>query len=143
MAIKQDTIVISAAAKNHIVSYCAALTSPLFKSSTERATKMATYYLPTISLFANGNITQLSDPSQYVALIAEPLDRLKGIPEVTGHRVEAIGENSAIIWLSLEVNGVEISNVYFFRRMDDGAEGFEGGIFDGELWLLKQLANTE
>jgi hypothetical protein len=141
MALKQDTASISAAAKNHIVSYCAVLTSPAFENSTERATKMATYYLPAISCFANGEIAQLCDPSHYVALISGPLDRLKTLPEVTGHRVEAIGENSAIIWLSLEVDGVEISNVYFFRRTGYGAEGFEGGIFDGEMWLLKQLAN--
>jgi hypothetical protein len=139
MALKQDTVSISAAAKNHIVSYSTDLTSPVFKNSTERAAKLAAYYLPTISFFADGNITQLSDPSQYVSLISGPLDKLRGLPEVTGHRVEAVGENSAIIWLSLRIDGVEMSNVYFFRRMDDGAEGFEGGIFDGEMWLLKQL----
>lgn len=142
MALTQDTVGISAAAKTHIVSYSADLTSPVFKTSTERAAKMATYYLPTISFFADGNITQLSDPSLYVPLISRPLDRLRDLPEVRGHRVEAVGENSAIVWLSLRVDGVEISNVYFFRRTDNGAEGFEGGIFDGEMWLLKQLAKT-
>ncbi|KAJ5624051.1 hypothetical protein N7510_000360 [Penicillium lagena] len=140
MVLKQDTTGISAAAETHIVSYSADLTSPVFKTSAQRAAKMATYYLPTISFFANGNITQLSDPSLYVQLISGPLDRLGGLPEVRGHRVEAVGEDSAIIWLLLRVNGVEISNVYFFRRTENGAEGFEGGIFDGEIWLLKQLA---
>lgn len=57
-----------------------------------------------------------------------------------GHKVEAVGENSAIIWLFLGVDGMEMSNVYFFRRTENGHEGFEGGIFDGEMWLLKQLA---
>ncbi|CAI7590067.1 unnamed protein product [Penicillium glandicola] len=132
MTIKQDTTSISAAAESHIFSYTAALTSPILKTSTERAAKMATYYLPSISLFAGGDIIQLSDPSLYVTLISEPLDRLGGLPEVISHRVEAVGEN----------NGVEISNVYFFRRMEDGVEGFEGGIFDGEMWLLKQLGKV-
>jgi hypothetical protein len=141
MALKQDTVSISAAAKAHIVAYSNDLTSTVFKTSTERATKMATYYLPTISFFADGSITQLSDPSLYVPLISGPLDKLNGLPEVRGHRVEAVSENSAIIWLSLKTDGFEIYNVYFFRRMDNGAEGFEGGIFDGEMWLLKQLAN--
>ena len=140
MSIKQDTASIYAAAEAYIVSYSADLSSPAFKSSAKRATKLATYYLPTISFFADGNITQLSDPSLYVSLISGALDRLQGLPEVTGHRVEAVGEKSAIIWLLLRVDGVEMSNVYFFRRMEDGAEGFEGGIFDGEMWLLKQLA---
>ena len=140
MALTQDTVGITAAAKTHIVSYAADLTSSVFKNSTERAAKMATYYLPAISFFADGNITQLSDPSLYVPLISGPLDRLRGLPEVRGHRIEAVSENSAIIWLSIRVDGVEISNVYFFRRMDNGTEGFEGGIFDGEMWLLKQLA---
>lgn len=101
---------------------------------------MATYYLPTISFFANGSITQLSDPSLYVSLISRPLEKLDGLPvEVTGHKVEAVGETSAIIWLFMNVDGNEMSNVYFFRIMDDGTAGFEGGIFDGEMWMLKQL----
>ncbi|RHZ43217.1 fungal specific transcription factor domain-containing protein [Aspergillus thermomutatus] len=140
MALKTDTASILAAAETHILSYCADLTSPIFKTSSERAAKMATYYLPTISFFTEGTITQLSDRSLYVQLIAGPLDKLGGLPEVKGHKVEAVGENSAIIWLVLEVKGIEISNVYFFRKMEDGAEGFEGGIFDGEIWMLKQLA---
>lgn len=139
MALKQDTADIIAAAEIHIVSYVADLTSLVFKTPTERATKMATYYLPTISCFANGAITPLSDPSLYVPLIAGTLDKLEGLPEVSGHRVEAVGENSAIIWLFLQVKGLEISNLYFFRKMEDGTQGFEGGIFDGEMWLLKQL----
>lgn len=138
MAVKQDTTSISAAAEKHIIAYSADITSAVFKSSTERAAKLATYYLPTISCFANGNITQLSDTSLYVPLISGPFDRLGGLPEVRGHKVEAVGENSAIIWLSLGVNEMEMSNVYFFR-MEDEAQGFEGGIFDGEMWLLKQL----
>lgn len=139
MALKPDTASILAAAETHILSYCADLTSPVFKTSFDRATKMATYYLPTISVFTEETITQLSDPSLYAQLIAGPLDKLGGLPEVKGHKVEAVGENSAIIWLMLEVTGIEISNVYFFRRMEDGTEGFAGGIFDGESWLLKQL----
>ncbi|CAI7663986.1 unnamed protein product [Penicillium pancosmium] len=133
MAAKQDTTAITAAAEAHIVSYIADFTSPIFKTSIERATKMATYYLPTISFFANGSITQLSDPSHYVSLISGPLDKVDGFePKVAGHKVEAVGENSAIIWLFLNIDGNEI-------RMGDGTEGFEGGIFDGEMWMLKQL----
>jgi hypothetical protein len=140
MALKQDTTGIIAAAESHMLSYRADLTSPTFETSTERAAKMATYYLPAISIFTGGTITQLSDPSLYVQLIAGPLNKLGDLPQVRGHRVDAISENSAIIWLLLEVNGIQISNVYFFRKMEDGVEGFEGGIFDGEIWLLKELA---
>ncbi|KAJ5378006.1 uncharacterized protein N7496_005415 [Penicillium cataractarum] len=141
MTVKQDTASVIAAAESHILSYCADLTSSKFNTSTERATKMATYYLPAISCFADGAITQLCDPSLYVLLIAGPLDKLGGLPELRGHRVEAVSENSAIIWLFLEVDGIAISNVYFFRQMENGTQGFEGGIFDGESWLLKQLPN--
>lgn len=75
-----------------------------------------------------------------MSLISGPLDKLDGFePKVTGHKVEAVGENSAIIWLFLDIDGNEMSNVYFFRRMHDGTGGFEGGIFDGEMWMLKQL----
>ncbi|OAA62375.1 hypothetical protein LEL_10711 [Akanthomyces lecanii RCEF 1005] len=141
MSVKQDTSSVIAAAERHIIAYCSDLTSPKFKTSNERAAKMATYYLPKISFFANGVITQLSDPSLYVQLIEGPLDKLKGIPEVKGHEVKAFAEHSAVIWVSFKVEGIEISNVYFFRQMNNGAQGFEGGIFDGETWLLQQLAN--
>jgi hypothetical protein len=144
MALKQDLTSITTAAESHILSYCADITSSTFTTSTERAAKLATYYLPTISLFAGGPPTQLSDPSLFVQLISGPLDKVEGLAlEVIGHRVEAVAENSAIIWLSLRVdNKVEVSNLYFFRKGEDGEAGFEGGIFDGEAWLLKQLGLT-
>ncbi|KAL2842386.1 hypothetical protein BJY01DRAFT_216480 [Aspergillus pseudoustus] len=139
--LKQDTTSIIAAAEKHITSYCADLTSPAFKTSTERAASLSIYFLPTISFFADGAITELSDPSLFVQLISGPLDKIQGLViEVTGHRVEAVAENSAIIWLTLKIDGIEVSNIYFFRRrIEDGATGFEGGIFDGEMWLLKKL----
>ncbi|PWY82585.1 hypothetical protein BO83DRAFT_434222 [Aspergillus eucalypticola CBS 122712] len=127
MARKQDTAVITAAAERHILSYCADLTSPVYQTSTQRAAKLATYYLPSISILTDGTMTRLSDPSQYAELIAGPLDKVGSLPRVGGHRIDAISENSAIIWLFLEVNGMEISNVYFFRNMGNGVEGFEGG----------------
>jgi hypothetical protein len=140
MGLTQDTSSITAAAEAHMSSYSAVLTSNDFKTSAERGAKMATYYLPTISFFMDGTITELAGQSNYASLISGTLDKLEGLPGVKGHRVEAIGENSAIIWLFLEVNGLETSNVYFFRRMEDKTEGFEGGIFDGETWVLKQMA---
>ncbi|KAL3481697.1 hypothetical protein BJX99DRAFT_253224 [Aspergillus californicus] len=139
MSLKQDTTSITAAADAHMTSYCTVLLSPSFKTSIERATKMAAYYLPEISCFMEGQLIKISDPSLYVPLIAGPLDKLAGLPEVTGHRVEAVGENSAIVWLSMKVDKWEMSNVYFYRRTADGAAGFEGGIFDGETWILNQL----
>jgi hypothetical protein len=141
MALKQDLTSITTAAESHILSYCADITSPTFPTSTEHAAKLAMYYLPAISLFAGGAPTHLSDQSLLVQLISGPLDKIRGLAlEVIGHRVEAVAENSAIIWLSLRVdNKVEVSNLYFFRKGEDGRAGFEGGIFDGEAWLLKQL----
>ncbi|KAJ5907755.1 hypothetical protein N7495_000437 [Penicillium taxi] len=139
MAVKQDTTSISAAAETHIASYCATLLSPDSKTSIERATKMATYYLPNSSFSTEERLIQLSDPSTIMPLIAGVLDRAGRLPEVIGHRVEAVGENSAIIWLSLKVDQLDISNVYVYRRTADGAAGFEGGIFDGEMWIIKNL----
>jgi hypothetical protein len=80
MALKQDTAGIIAAAESHITSYCATLSSPSFPTSTGRATKMTTYYLPTISFFTDGTIIQLSDPSHFVQLISGPLDRFEVFP---------------------------------------------------------------
>lgn len=137
--IKQDTTNILAAAEKFIHSYAVDLSSPSFKTSSERAAKMATYYLPTVVSLVNGSITEISGPAEFGAIIRAALDALGDLPEVTGHKVDAVSVNSAIIWLSLRIKGVEMSNVYFFRKMEDGAEGFEGGIFDGESWLLGQL----
>ena len=98
MALKPETASILAAAETHILSYCADLTPHVFETSFDRAAKMATYYLPTISVFTEETTTQVFDPSLYAQLIAGPLDKLGGLPEVKGHKVEAVGENSAIIW---------------------------------------------
>ncbi|KAJ0415402.1 hypothetical protein BJY00DRAFT_317827 [Aspergillus carlsbadensis] len=139
--IKQDLRSIAIAAERHIRAYSADLISPSYPTSTARAAKLATYYLAAISLFTGGAPTQLSDPSLFAQFIAGPLERIQGLAlDVVGHRVEPVAENSAIIWLMLRVDGrAEVSNVYFFRRGDDGEVGFEGAIFDGELWLLRQL----
>ncbi|CEL11351.1 hypothetical protein ASPCAL14454 [Aspergillus calidoustus] len=139
--LKQDLTNITTAAEKHILAYSVDITSPNFPTSTERAAKLSTYYLPSISFFAGGAPIQLSDPSLFVQLISGPLDRIQGLAlDVIGHRVEAVAENSAIIWLTLRVDDkVEVSNVYFFRKGEDGKAGFEGGVFDGEVWLLKQL----
>ena len=82
---------------------------------------------------------EISGPSDFEKIIRAALDRLGDLPEVAGYKVDAVSENSVIIWLSLSTKVMEMSNVYFFRRMEDGARGFEGGIFDGEVWLLSQL----
>lgn len=137
--IKQDTTNILAAAEKFIQSYAADLTSLSFKTSSERAAQMATYYLPTVVSLVNGSITEISGPAEFGAIIRAALDALGDLPEVTGHRVDAVSVNSAIIRLSLRLKDVQMSNVYFFRKMEDGVEGFEGGIFDGESWLLGQL----
>lgn len=137
--IKQDTTNILTAAEKFIHSYAVDLSSPSFRTSSERAAKMATYYLPTVVSLVNGSITEISGPTEFGAIIRAALDALGDLPEITGHKVDAVSVNSAIIWLSLRIKGVEMSNVYFFRKMEDGAEGFEGGIFDGESWLLGQL----
>ncbi|GAM36543.1 hypothetical protein TCE0_018f05708 [Talaromyces pinophilus] len=139
MTIKQDTTDIIAVAEKFIQSYVAVLTTASFKNSSERAAKMATYYLPAVVSLVNGSITEISGPSDFEKIIRAALDRLGDLPEVAGYKVDAVSENSAIIWLSLSTKGMEMSNVYFFRRMEDGARGFEGGIFDGEVWLLSQL----
>jgi hypothetical protein len=141
MAIKQNTTAITTAAETFILSYATDLTSPMFKTTSSRASKMATYYLPTVISLINGTMTEISGPSEFESIILRALDCLAGhgAVEVTGHKVDAVSKNSAIIWLSLKVEGVQMSNVYFFRRMENGAEGFEGGIFDGEMWLLSQL----
>ncbi|KAL3461717.1 hypothetical protein BJX64DRAFT_260345 [Aspergillus heterothallicus] len=140
MSPKQDLTSITAAAESHITSYCADISSPTFTTPAERATKLATYYLPKITFFADGAITELADPSVFVQLISGPLEQIKDLSlDVVGHRVEAVAENSAMIWLTLKVDGIEVSNVYFFRRGTDGKAGFEGGNFDGEMWLLRTL----
>lgn len=138
MAFKQDTTRISAAAESHMASYCDDLLSPNFTTSIERATKMATYYLPNTSFSMEEKILQIPDPSLIAQMIAGVLDKVGCLPEIIGQRVEAVGENSALIWLSFKVGEWETSNVYLYRKTANGA-GFEGGIFDGEMWIMKQL----
>lgn len=102
MALKLDTASILAATETHILSYCTDLSSPVFKTSFDRAVKIATYYLPTISVFTDETAAQLSDPSLYTQLVAGSLDKLCGLPEEKGHKVEAVGENRAVILLMLK-----------------------------------------
>ena len=70
MAAKQD---IAFLAETHTVSYVDAIVSSAFTTSLSRATKMASFYLPTIAAFANGNVAQFSDPALLVTLIADML----------------------------------------------------------------------
>ena len=139
MSITQDTTAIAIAATSHITSYITALTSPN-KTPTARATEMATYYHSPITFFANGTITQLTEASSYVGLISGPLEQIGDkVLKVTGYRVEPVSEKSAVIWMDVQVKEASISNVYFFRVNGEGKGGFEGGIFDGEMWLLSQI----
>jgi hypothetical protein len=141
MAAKEDT---AAAAKAHTVSYIAELLSPAFATSKERATKMASYYLPTVISFVGGTITRISDPAVMIPAIVGVLDELdtsEGMYlEEDWHRIEVVGDRSAIVWIAFRRKGIVWTNVYFFRIMESGEVGWEGGNFDGEMWMRKQLA---
>jgi hypothetical protein len=141
MAAKQD---IAAAAEAHTVLYIAELVSPTHLTSTLRATKMASYYLPNITSFAGGSITQVSDSVLLTALIVSTLEKLetdKGmLLEEMEHRVDVLGEGSAIVWITWKRKELVWTNVHFFRRTETGSNGWEGGIFDGEVWVMKKLA---
>lgn len=143
MAANQD---ISSLAEAHTVSYIEAIISPAYTTSLSRATKMASFYLPNIAAFTNGAVSQLSDPAILVTLIADILAKLEtgnglGIKEKE-HRVETVGERSAIAWITLTREEIVWTNVYFFRRLESGEVGWEGGITDGEMGMLKQLGKA-
>jgi hypothetical protein len=138
---KQD---IAGAAEAHTTSYIDAIVSPTVGTTTEHATLMASHYLPTIVSFAEGAVSSVSDPTLFPSIIAGVLDKLetdKGNRiEVKEHRIEVVGEKSAIAWITLMRKGIVWTNVYFFRILESGDEGWEGGIFDGENGMLRQLA---
>jgi hypothetical protein len=92
---------------------------------------MATYYLPNTVSLVCGSITQTTNPAPEFpaqATIAIALENLKAdiVPlEVAGHRIEVVGANSAICWISLRRKKTEWTNVYFFRR-EEGEGGTVG-----------------
>lgn len=104
---------------------------------------MASYYLPTIAVFAEGNVTSISDSAIYPTMIAGVLEKLDadgGMKiEVVEHMVNVVSETSAIVWITLKSKGIVWTNVYFFRRTESGKDGWEGGIFDGENRMLREL----
>jgi len=144
MAAKQD---IAAAAEAHMVSYIDVLLSPIYTTTTSRAEKMASYYFPKVVAFVDGNIIQVSESAQFTTMIVGTLDTLetdKGmLLEEKEHRVEVVGENSAIVWLTWKGKELVWTNTYFFRRMESGEMGFEGGNMDGEMWVVRELAKEQ
>jgi hypothetical protein len=140
---KQDVGAITSAAEAHTAFYIAELLSSAFTTSTSRATKLATYYLPTTTAFMGGNTLQISDPELLIKALVRTLNQLETDEgmclKLEKQRVEAVGEGSAIVWITLERKGIAWTNVYYFRIMESGEVGWEGGNFDGEMWALKQL----
>jgi hypothetical protein len=143
MAAKQD---IAVTVEAHTISYMSVILSPTFTTPLSRATEMAAYYLPTTSSFADGSIISISDRENAISMIRSPLKKLstdEGIDlEFRGHRTEVIGENSAIAWITMERRGVIWTNLYFFRRLESGEVGYEGGNFDGEMRAMRELAKA-
>jgi hypothetical protein len=141
MAANQD---ITAAAEAHTISYIAVLLSAT--TTTLRAASMATYYLPNVGSFVNGSVTIVSGPADCTAAITATLDNLETDNgrikyfEEKGHTVKVVGEGSAIVDITFRRKGIVWTNVYFFRRMESGEVGWEGGIFDGEARMLRELA---
>ena len=56
--------------------------------------------------------------------------------EAVSHRVEAVSEGSAMVSIVWQRREVRWTNVYFFRVIEDGKQGWEGGVFDGEVSLI-------
>lgn len=141
MAAKQD---IAAAVEAHTVSYISILLSPTFSNPTSRATKMAEYSLPTIAFFTDGDIVHLSDPAIFISAMAGNLAKLETdegmCMEEVEHRVEVVGRGSALAWITWRRKGIVWTNVHFYRRMESGEVGWEGGNFDGETQMMRQLA---
>lgn len=59
------------------------------------------------------------------------------------HRIEVVGAGSAVVWITFRRKGIVWTNVYFFRRMESGEVGWEGGFFDGEMGMLKEFAKED
>lgn len=54
-----------------------------------------------------------------------------------------MGEGSAIVDITFRRKGIVWTNVYFFRRIESGEVAWEGGIFDGEARVLRELAKEQ
>lgn len=53
--------------------------------------------------------------------------------EAVSHKVDTISEGSAMVTIVWQRREVSWRCVYFFRVMEDGTKGWEGGVFDGEV----------
>lgn len=141
MTTKSDVI---SAAKAHTASYLEALLSPTKISCSERADKMASHYLPRSSVFMDGEILSTSaagELSPATANVLNLLDTEKGLCiEMKSQDIKAIGEDSAIVSVTYVRKGKEFLAVYFYRRLASGEHGLEGGNFDQEARMLRELA---
>jgi len=135
---------IAAAAEAHTVSYIAVLLSTT--TTPLRAASMATYFLPNVGSFIDDSVAMTSGQKDCTAAIEGTLENLEtdnGIIkyfEEKGHTIKVVGEASAIIDITFRRKGIVWTNVYFFRRKESGEVGWEGGIFDGEARMLRELA---
>jgi hypothetical protein len=137
---------ITAAAEAHTQSYIAVLLSPTL-TTLSRAAKMASHYHPTTTSFIDGTMIPVPDPALLTTLIASTLEKIEteeGMLLVEKeHKVQEVGEGSAIVWITFQRKTIVWTNVYFFRRKEDGEVGWEGGIFDGEARMLRELAEEK
>lgn len=143
MTTRQDLSAVIAAAKAHTKSYIDILLSPTSQDNEKRATLMGSYYLSNLVAFSAGSILPVNDQGTVVAVIKDTLDKLdihQGTPLVLReYRVEGVAEASAIVSIVFDKGAITWTNIYFFRILENGEKGYEGGIFDGEVWVLKQL----
>jgi hypothetical protein len=135
---------IATAAEAHTVSYIAVLLSTT--TTPLRAASMATYYLPNVASFIDGSAAMMSGQADCTAAIEATLENLETDNgrikyfEEKGHTIKVIGEGSAIVDITFRRKGIVWTNMYFFRRKESGEVGWEGGIFDGEARMLRELA---
>lgn len=139
---------IAAAAEAYMVFYINVILSPTYITTAFRAEGMASHYHLSINFFADEQVMQISDHKVLTTLIAETLDKLETnqgmLLEEKEHRVKVLGEASAVMLLVWKRKEIAWTNLYFFfRRMESGEVGFDGGVVDGELGMLKQLTKEQ
>ncbi|KAK0702481.1 hypothetical protein B0T21DRAFT_353585 [Apiosordaria backusii] len=148
-------------AKQAVVSYAAAISlaaSPSNSSDlSNAAAAMSTFYLPNVTAFTLGSITRIPDQDSFKQGTEFTLAKYNASGIGTDFRLERykidpIGETSAIAWVTYRMvlpgsggvrkgkgmsnGGWEFTNVYGFRVLPGGRQGWEWANADGEYTEL-------
>ncbi|KAK4228104.1 hypothetical protein QBC38DRAFT_168692 [Podospora fimiseda] len=154
--------------KQTILAYASAISIASNPSSpstlSEAATAMSTFYLPNVTAFTLGSITIIPNQTVFIQGTEWTLQKYNssGIGtdfRLDHYKIDPVSESSAIAWITYRMvvpgleaegttrkgkgvgsnNGWKFTNVYGFRVLLDGRQGWEWTNADGEYTeLLKR-----